>query len=68
MSNHCRQRDWKRGGSRNTQVSRYRKKRPKSFKTEESAKTWAKSNNIEKYTLKNLRSDSAQVKKIVLIY
>jgi hypothetical protein len=68
MSNHVRQRDEKRGGSRHTKIPRYRKSRPKSFKTEESAKAWAKEQGIEKYNLRNLRSEDATVKKIIVEY
>lgn len=32
-----------------------KKKRPKTFKSEESAKTYAEKNKIEKYSLRNLR-------------
>jgi hypothetical protein len=67
MSNHHKQRDWKRGGSRNTQVSRYRKVRPKSFTNEESAKAYAKANGITKFRLKNLKSPDAKVKKLVIV-
>ncbi len=64
MSNHVKQRDWKRGGSRCTKVSRFRKKRPKTFKSVEAAHAWAKANNIKDYTLRNMRPDSAKEKKI----
>lgn len=67
MSNHVRNRDMKRGGSRNTKVSRYRRSRPKSFKTEEAAKRWAEDQGLKDYTLKNLRSAEASTKKIIII-
>ncbi|RME78242.1 hypothetical protein D6774_01805 [Candidatus Woesearchaeota archaeon] len=48
-------------------ISRHRSKRPKTFKTEEAAHAWAKANGIEKYTLKNLKFDSANSKKIRVV-
>jgi hypothetical protein len=68
MSNHVRQRDYKRGGSRHTNIPRYRKSRPKSFKTEDAAKAWLKEQGIEKFKLRNLKSDEAKVKKIIVEY
>lgn len=41
--------------------------RPKSFSTEESAKAYAKANGIEKYSIKNLKSAEANVKKLVIV-
>lgn len=35
--------------------NRLRKTRPKTFKSEETAKKWAESQGIEKYELKNIR-------------
>ncbi|MCB9362200.1 hypothetical protein H6504_02080 [Candidatus Woesearchaeota archaeon] len=67
MSNHVRQRDEKRGGSRCQLVSRYRKIRAKTFSSEEAAKTWAKEQGIEKYTLENLKSSEATTKKIRVV-
>ena len=67
MSNHIRQRDWKRGGSRWTKVPRYRKKRPKTFKSEEAARAWAERQGIKNYKLVNLRSPEAKDKKIRVV-
>jgi hypothetical protein len=67
MSNHVKQRDLKRGGSRHTKVSRYRKTRPKTFASEELAKKWAKDNSVTDYILRNLKSEEAKTKKIQLI-
>ncbi len=41
--------------------------RPKSFATEEAAKVYADANGIKKYTLKNLKSEEASCKKLVLV-
>lgn len=41
-----------------------KKVRPKSFKTEEAAHTWAKNQGLKDYTLRNLRLESANDKKI----
>lgn len=68
MSNHVRQRDLKRGGSRHTKVSRYRKKRPKTFKTVESAKRWAEEQGIKSYTLVDLKENSEKSNKIKVVY
>ncbi|MBN1646029.1 hypothetical protein JW868_03245 [Candidatus Woesearchaeota archaeon] len=38
------------------QNKQYRKKRPKTFKSEEKAHAWAQANNISKYSLENLRT------------
>ena len=38
-----------------TERNRNRKKRPKTFKSEEAAKKWAESQGINNYELKNLR-------------
>ena len=46
--------------------SRIRNKRPKTFKTEESAKKWAELHNIKGYELKNSHPSSAN-KKIKII-
>lgn len=46
---------------------RNRKARPKTFKTEESAKAWAEKNKITDYELVNLKSDSSKTKKIKII-
>jgi len=64
MSNHVRIRDWKRGGARSAPKPRRRKARPKTFKSEEAAHAYAKANDITKYSLENMRLDSAGDKKI----
>ncbi|MFT4304279.1 MAG: hypothetical protein ACMXYG_06960 [Candidatus Woesearchaeota archaeon] len=52
---------------------RYRKSRnkkvvrPKTFKTEESAKKYAESKSISKYKLVNLRSSDAKIKKLKIV-
>jgi hypothetical protein len=52
---------------------RYRKSRnktivkPKTFKTEESAKKYADANGIKSYTLKNLKSSESSTKKLRII-
>jgi hypothetical protein len=52
---------------------RYRKsrnnkiKRPKTFANEEAAKVYASANGIDKYTLRNLRSEEASVKKLIIV-
>lgn len=52
---------------------RYRKSRnnvttrPKSFATEEAAKVYADANGIKKYTLRNLKSEEASTKKLVIV-
>lgn len=67
MSNHVKQRDWKRGGSRHTLVPRYRAKRPKTFKTEEAAKKWADEQGIKKYDIVNIKSPEAETKKLKVV-
>lgn len=67
MSNHVKIRDWKRGGSRSGPKPRRRKIRPKTFKTEEAANSYAKSMGIEKYILVNLRPESASEKKLKIL-
>ena len=44
-----------------------RKKRPKTFKSEESAKKWAENNKIKDYELINLKSSESKTKKIRVI-
>jgi len=44
-----------------------KKKRPKTFKTEESANKWAEANKLKDYKLVNLRSASAKDKKIRVV-
>ena len=46
---------------------RNRKQRPKTFKSEQAAVAYAKSNNIANYILKNLKNTEAKAKKIVII-
>ncbi len=46
---------------------RKRKKRPKTFRSEESAIAWSSKNNIKKFELKNLRSPESRKKKIRVI-
>lgn len=52
---------------------RYRKprgrkvKKPKTFKTEESAKAYAEKLGIKSYTLKNLKSSEANQKKLRIV-
>lgn len=50
MSNHLMNRVFIRKG-----IINYKKKRPKTFSSEESAKTYAEKNKIKKYSLRNLR-------------
>lgn len=42
-------------------------KRPKTFKSEESAKKYAETNGIKKYTLENLKTEGAKEKKLRII-
>ncbi len=44
-----------------------REGRPKTFKSEEAAKAWAKKNGIEKFTVENLRSSEAKVGKYRIV-
>jgi hypothetical protein len=44
--------------------SRNRKTRPRTFKSEESAKAWADKNGIKEYELQNLRFGDSKDKKI----
>lgn len=60
MSIRCRQQNVRR-------ISRNRSTRPKTFKTEESAKAYADANGIKDYTLKNLKFESSSVKKFQII-
>ena len=46
---------------------RNRKNRPKTFKSEESAKKWAESHGIKKYRLEDLKPNSEQNSKIRVI-
>lgn len=47
--------------------TRRKRSRPKSFKTEESAKKWAEANKIKDYKLKNLKSSESKEKKLVIV-
>jgi|TARA_B100001971_G_C17979053_1_gene426389 hypothetical protein len=44
-----------------------RKKRAKSFKSEESAKAHAEKLGFKEYTIKNLRNPEAKVKKLIVV-
>lgn len=46
---------------------RLRKLRPKSFKSEDSAKKWAESRGMKDFALKNLRRPGANDKKIIVV-
>ncbi len=50
-----------------TGKTRTTKSRPKTFKTEESAKAWASENGISKYTLVNMKSPESSEKKIKVV-
>jgi len=52
---------------RPVKTGRHRKRRPKSFKSEEAAKVWAKSKGIERFSLKNLRNPESKEKKIIVV-
>lgn len=67
MSNHVMNRDRRRKGSRSERTSRNRRPRPKTFKTEESAKRWAESKGMKKFVLVNLRNESSSSKKIKVV-
>ena len=45
---------------------RKRKKRPKTFKTEASAKAWAEANKIKNYEIEDLKA-SSKVKKLRIV-
>jgi hypothetical protein len=49
------------------QRGRGRSFRPKTFKTEERAKAWAKEQGFENYTLENLKSPESKDKKIRVV-
>ena len=57
----------KRVPTREMRVMRSWKVRPKTFKSEEKAKEWAKAHKIEKYMLENLRSEASKDKKIRIV-
>ncbi len=44
-----------------------RKKRPKTFKTEEAAHAWAKNKGIPHYDLVNLRGPGSKIKKLRVV-
>ncbi len=67
MSNHVKYRDLKRKGSRGTKVPRFRKKRAKTFKTEDAAKKWAEAQGIKKYSLVNIKNDESNIKKLKIV-
>lgn len=46
---------------------RNRKKRSKTFKTEEAAKKFAQDNKISKFSLVNIKSDESKTKKIKIV-
>lgn len=46
---------------------RCRAKRPKSFKTEESAKVWAAKMGIKSFELRNLKNPEAKEKKLLVV-
>ena len=46
---------------------RHRKVRPKSFKTEVAAHTYAKNHGITAFTLKNLKNVESKEKKLVIV-
>ena len=41
--------------------------RPKTFSSEDAAKTYADANGIKKYTVKNLKSEESATKKLVIV-
>ena len=46
---------------------REKKKRPKTFKTEQAAKAYAEKHKIKDYKLINLKSEEAKVKKLKIV-
>ena len=62
MSNHVKQRDYSRGGSRAHKVPRNRSKRVKTFKTEQAAREWAEQNGIQDYVIQDLKPFSEEKK------
>lgn len=46
---------------------RCRAKRPKSFKTEESAKNWAAKMGIKSFELRNLKNPECKEKKLLIV-
>ena len=67
MSNHVKQRDLKRGGSRSCKAARGRAIRPKTFSNEDSAKKWAEKKGVKSYLLKNLKSPESKTKKLKVV-
>ena len=49
------------------QKAKGRKRRPRTFKTEEAARAWAKARGLKDYGLVNLRSSAAATKKIRVV-
>ena len=47
---------------------RNRTSRPKTFKSEESAKAWAKDNGIAKFEIEDLSMPSSRTRKLRLVY
>jgi len=52
---------------KNRRIERTHRKGPKTFKSEETAKKWAKEHNISKYKLVDVRHLGAKDKKIKII-
>ena len=67
MSNHVRQRDMKRGGSRSCKADRGRAKRPKTFRTEAAAKKWAEAQKLKSFKIVNLKSDESKSQKLRVV-
>jgi hypothetical protein len=67
MSNHVRQRDKRRGGSRSAKAARGRAKRPKTFKSEDAAKKWAEKQDMKKFHVVNIRNSEASSKKLKVV-
>jgi hypothetical protein len=67
MSNHVRQRDRRRGGSRSLKAARGRQARPKTFSTEAAAKKWAENQGMKKFNVINLKSEESSFKKLRVI-
>jgi hypothetical protein len=67
MSNHVFLRDLARKGSRSQHTPRNRKKRPKTFGSEDAAKLWAERHGIKNYQLVNLRNEESKQKKLQIV-
>ncbi len=59
MSNHVKIRDRMRGGARSEHVSRFRKTRPKTFKTQEAAQKYAETKGLKDFKIENIREDTS---------